>query len=95
MNAIVNSNWIRCFAGTFLVLILGVLPAAVVRGDDAMTVKDYRSRLAQDEIVYFLLPDRFENGDTSNDRGGLSGGKLETGFDPTDKAFYRVRADLP
>jgi hypothetical protein len=24
---------------------------------------DYRQRLAQDEIIYFLLPDRFENGD--------------------------------
>jgi glycosidase len=88
MNAIVNLNWIRSFAQTLLALILGVVPAAVVHGDDAMAAKDYRSRLAQDEIVYFLLPDRFENGDTSNDRGGLSGGKLETGFDPTDKAFY-------
>jgi glycosidase len=88
MNAIVNLHWIRCSAWTLLALILGIVPAAVVRGDDAITAKDYRSRLAQDEIVYFLLPDRFENGDTSNDRGGLSGGKLETGFDPTDKAFY-------
>jgi glycosidase len=49
---------------------------------------DYRNRLAQDEIIYFLLPDRFENGDTSNDRGGLTGGRLVTGFDPTDKGFY-------
>ena len=49
---------------------------------------DYRQRLAQDEIIYFLLPDRFENGDPSNDRGGLTGGRLETGFDPTAKGFY-------
>jgi glycosidase len=49
---------------------------------------DYRNRLAQDEIIYFLLPDRFENGDTSNDRGGLTGGRLVTGFDPTDRGFY-------
>src|SRR5205823_386546 len=42
----------------------------------------------QDEIIYFLLPDRFENGEPSNDRGGLSGGRLATGFDPSDKAFY-------
>ena len=48
----------------------------------------YRQRLAQDEIVYFLLPDRFENGDASNDRGGLHGGRLVTGFDPTSKGFY-------
>jgi len=49
---------------------------------------DYRARLPQDEVIYFLLPDRFENGDPSNDRGGLSGNRLTTGFDPTGKGFY-------
>jgi glycosidase len=48
----------------------------------------HRDRLPEDEIVYFLLPDRFENGDPSNDRGGLDGGRLVTGFDPTHKGFY-------
>jgi glycosidase len=48
----------------------------------------FRERLPGEEIVYFLLPDRFENGDRSNDRGGLTGGRLVTGFDPTSKAFY-------
>ena len=47
-----------------------------------------RARPAQDEIIYFLLPDRFENGDKSNDRGGLKGDRLHTGFDPSSKAFY-------
>ncbi|HEU5068237.1 MAG TPA: alpha-amylase family glycosyl hydrolase [Sphingomicrobium sp.] len=49
---------------------------------------NYRARLPQDEVVYFVVPDRFENGDPSNDRGGLSGDRLHTGFDPTDKGFY-------
>ncbi len=49
---------------------------------------DLRARLPQDEIIYFLLPDRFENGDASNDRGGLSGDRLSTGFDPTSKGFF-------
>ncbi|WP_129642569.1 alpha-amylase family glycosyl hydrolase [Peristeroidobacter agariperforans] len=48
----------------------------------------FRSRLPQDEVIYFLLPDRFENGDTRNDRGGLKGDRLKTGFDPTHKGFY-------
>ena len=48
----------------------------------------YRDRLPQDEIIYFLLPDRFENGDTTNDRGGLTGDRLNTGYDPTDAGFY-------
>lgn len=47
-----------------------------------------RQRPASDEIIYFALPDRFENGDTGNDRGGLGGDRLVTGFDPTSKAFY-------
>lgn len=49
---------------------------------------DYRARLPQDEVIYFLLPDRFENGDPSNDRGGLAGDRLKTGYDPTAKGFY-------
>ncbi len=49
---------------------------------------DFRARLPQDEVIYFLLPDRFENGDPANDRGGLEGGPLVTGFDPANKGFY-------
>ena len=48
----------------------------------------FRERLPQDEVIYFLLPDRFENGDPANDRGGLKGDRLVTGFDPTAKGFY-------
>lgn len=48
----------------------------------------YRARLPEDEVIYFLLPDRFENGDPSNDRGGLSGDRLTTGFDATHKGFF-------
>jgi neopullulanase len=50
--------------------------------------QSFRDRLPQDEVIYFLLPDRFENGDAANDRGGLKGGPLQTGFDPTHKGFY-------
>ena len=49
---------------------------------------DVLARPAEDEIIYFMLPDRFENGDRSNDTGGLSGGRLDHGFDPTHKGFY-------
>jgi neopullulanase len=48
----------------------------------------YRERGPEQEIVYFVLPDRFANGDPRNDRGGLKGGKLVTGFDPAAKGFY-------
>ncbi|KKD08295.1 pullulanase-type alpha-1,6-glucosidase [Streptomyces sp. WM6386] len=41
------------------------------------------------EQFYFVLPDRFANGDTGNDKGGLTGTRLATGYDPTDKGFYQ------
>jgi neopullulanase len=52
------------------------------------TAQTFRSRPPEDEVIYFVLPDRFENGDSRNDRGGLAGERLKTGFDPTDKRFY-------
>ena len=52
------------------------------------TESSYLERSAEDEIVYFVIPDRFENGDPSNDRGGFEGGILDHGYDPTSKGFY-------
>jgi glycosidase len=48
----------------------------------------FRARKPEDEVIYFLLPDRFANGDPRNDRGGLEGDRLATGYDPTAKGFY-------
>ncbi|MEU1518169.1 pullulanase-type alpha-1,6-glucosidase [Streptomyces sp. NPDC005811] len=41
------------------------------------------------EQFYFVMPDRFANGDTANDKGGLTGSRMTTGYDPTDKGFYQ------
>jgi neopullulanase len=65
----------------FLALLLTLTPELV-------KAQSYRDRVPEDEIVYFLLPDRFENGDTANDKGGLKGDRLKTGFDPSAKGFY-------
>ena len=35
------------------------------------------------------MADRFENGDTANDTGGISGDENDHGFDPTNKGFYQ------
>src|SRR5215216_4255672 len=41
------------------------------------------------ENFYFVMADRFENGDTGNDRGGIdSADPTVTGLDPTKKGFY-------
>ena len=73
-------------------LALGTIVAATLAGgaraQASSALTDLRARLPEDELIYFLLPDRFENGDTTNDRGGLKGGRLAHGYDPAHKGFY-------
>ena len=59
-----------------------MIPAAEAQ---PLPVEDRR---IEDEIIYFVLPDRFENGNPDNDRGGIEGGRLKDGYDPTDFGFY-------
>ena len=65
-----------------------VLAAQAPAAGPAASSVDYRARAPQDEVIYFVLPDRFANGDPTNDRGGIKGDRLKTGFDPAAKGFY-------
>ncbi|MFE5833795.1 pullulanase-type alpha-1,6-glucosidase [Streptomyces sp. NPDC056508] len=56
--------------------------------DRALAAEPARQDLTREQF-YFVLPDRFANGDASNDRGGLTGSRTRTGFDPADKGFYQ------
>jgi alpha-amylase len=40
------------------------------------------------ENFYFVMADRFNNGNTGNDQGGLGPDPMVSGFDPTRKGFY-------
>ncbi len=51
-------------------------------------LKPYNERPITDDIMYFVMPDRFANGDVSNDRGGIDGTPIDHGFDPSHKGFY-------
>jgi pullulanase-type alpha-1,6-glucosidase len=68
--------------------------------DDALVAPPVRQP-GSTEQFYFVMTDRFANGDPANDAGGLTGDRLATGFDPTDKGFYHggdiagLRARLP
>ncbi len=61
----------------------------VTPADGALAGTSLRDDLTR-ERFYFVMDDRFENGDTSNDTGGIPAdqGRLVHGFDPTDKGFY-------
>ncbi|GAA2884360.1 pullulanase-type alpha-1,6-glucosidase [Microbacterium esteraromaticum] len=56
--------------------------------DDALIEKPVRQP-GSDEQFYFVMTDRFANGDTSNDTGGIEGDRLATGFDPANKGFFQ------
>ncbi|WP_350347968.1 pullulanase-type alpha-1,6-glucosidase [Agromyces sp. G08B096] len=56
---------------------------------DAALAADPVRQPGSDEQFYFVMTDRFANGDPANDTGGLEGDALTTGFDPTHKGFYQ------
>jgi glycosidase len=43
---------------------------------------------ASNSQIYFVMTDRFANGDTSNDEAGLTGFPAVTGYDPTDIGYF-------
>lgn len=71
-----------------LALGVAMLAGPLCAATPSSTIESIRARTPELEVIYFLLPDRFENGDSSNDLGGLKGDRLRTGFDPTSKGFY-------
>src|SRR5690242_6996887 len=56
-------------------------------GQDSFAGHSLRSGLT-DQSFYFVMGDRFANGDTTNDTGGLGDDRTVSGFDPTSKGFY-------
>ncbi|PWK52881.1 alpha-amylase family glycosyl hydrolase [Pleionea mediterranea] len=48
----------------------------------------YLERDIRDEVFYFVLPDRFDNGDPSNDQGSKSITISSGGFDPKSTGHY-------
>ncbi len=80
-------------AAALLAALIPAVPAAAASppappSDAKLAAEPARHDLTRDQF-YFVLPDRFANGDKGNDQGGLTGSRLETGFDPTDKGFYQ------
>ncbi|MER5870610.1 pullulanase-type alpha-1,6-glucosidase [Streptomyces sp. NPDC002044] len=82
-------------AAALAVTLLPALPAAAAPArppappsDAKLAAEPARHDLTREQF-YFVLPDRFANGDPRNDRGGLTGSRLQTGLDPTDKGFYQ------
>ncbi|MGH3126979.1 MAG: alpha-amylase family glycosyl hydrolase [Gaiellaceae bacterium] len=88
----------RALAGATLALAvtIGVGSAAATPGAvapprgaelEALAQPIAHSSLASQRI-YFVMPDRYANGDRANDRGGTDGGRSVSGFDPAGSGWY-------
>ena len=77
--------------------LMTLMPASALAGgrghgkgrEDASAHRSLRQPVT-DQNFYFVMADRFANGDKANDNGGLPPGKGEgqSGFDPATKGFY-------
>lgn len=63
------------------------LASGYTAADDALVAAPVR-QAGDGKQFYFVMTDRFANGDARNDTGGLAGDRLTTGFDPTSTGFY-------
>lgn len=81
--------WLRRALPILLGAVLLALPtvASAQGGGSAAARHSLRAPLTG-ENFYFVMADRFENGRTDNDLGGLPADRLVSGFDPTAKGFY-------
>ena len=63
-------------------------PDGDAAGSGAGVAKHSLRRALTNQNFYFVMGDRFANGSTANDRGGLGDDPLVSGFDPAAKGFY-------
>ena len=63
-------------------------PAGGLTGADRALAGDSLREDLTRENFYFVMADRFENGDPANDKASIEGTRLEHGFDPTNQGFY-------
>jgi alpha-amylase len=78
----------RVLAAFAAVLATLGLATPAVAGDKGLPALHSLRAPVTDESFYFVMADRFANGDTGNDQGGLGADPLVSGFDPTKKGFY-------
>jgi len=81
-------SWLRRALPILLATALLAVPAAASALPGTDQARHSLRAPLTGENFYFLMADRFENGTTGNDLGGLPADRLVSGFDPTAKGFY-------
>ena len=73
----------------FTLAILGLSFSGSSAAENIAALSTNIARGAQsDESAYFVMTDRYANGDALNDKGGLTTDSYITGFDPTDYGMF-------
>jgi len=90
MYLTVSSAVKRVGFGLLLTLLSGCQEPEKTQSTESLkpSLKHYSERDIRDEVFYFVLPDRFSNGDPSNDQGDPEQPESYGGYDPTSPGHY-------
>lgn len=77
----------RLSLAIFCFLLIGTAASYSAENFSSLATTVKRSALSQ-ESIYFVMTDRFENGDKKNDTAGLSTFRLTSGWDSSDPAWW-------
>ena len=71
---------------------LAILGLSITGGSAAENIAALATNIARgaqsDESAYFVMTDRYANGDATNDNGGLKAGNYDSGFEPADYGMF-------
>jgi glycosidase len=87
---------VRLLAASFAIAAAAVVPLVAEARDAASPSGTALERLSRppfysslaSQRIYFVMPDRYANGDPANDRGGKTGERQVTGYDPADAGWF-------
>jgi glycosidase len=78
----------KTLAGLVAVLSLSLLGQSAGAADLTSLASKVFRQGSSNESIYFIMVDRFENGDPTNDNAGFIAGDPTGGFDPTEPGYW-------
>lgn len=70
-----------------IALLIFMSPLSIANNNIYKDISD-PNRSPEDEFIYFVLLDRFANGNPDNDNAYIKGSRSEHGFDPSNEDYY-------
>ena len=78
----------KTLTGLVAVLIFSLLEPTALAADATNLASKVLRQGTSNESIYFIMVDRFENGDPANDNAGFIAGDPTGGFDPTNPGYW-------